>query len=63
MGQLFYEKWKKANEESMRLSSGEKEILTNIKMFGKYYPCNIRLVEGISPPTLGKVFFERSDGR
>jgi len=59
MGQLFYEKWRKANTESMRISSGEKEILTNIKMFGRYYPCNIRLVEGTSPPTLGKSFFAR----
>ena len=45
MGQVFYEKWRKANSETMRLTAGEKEILTNLKLFGKYYPCKIKLIK------------------
>ena len=59
MGQIFYEKWRKVNSETMKLRSGKTDILTNLKMFGKYFPCKIRLVKGMSPPKLGMNFFER----
>ena len=51
MGQMFYEKWRKANRETMRLRSGTVDLMTNLRMFGKYFPCEIRLVEGAKPPT------------
>jgi hypothetical protein len=59
MGQMYYEKWRKANPETMRLRSGQVDLMTNLRMFGKYYMCDIRLVEGTMPPTLGREFFER----
>jgi hypothetical protein len=37
MGQMFYEKWRKANTETMRLRSGNMDLLTNLRMFGKYF--------------------------
>jgi len=61
MGQMFYEKWRKANTETMRLRSGTMDLLTNLRMFGKYFPCEIRLIEGAAPPTLGRNFLERYD--
>ena len=33
--------------------------MTNLRMFGKYFMCDIRLVEGAMPPTLGREFFNR----
>ena len=59
MGQMFYEKWRKANPETMRLRSGSVDLMTNLRMFGKYFMCDIRLVEGAMPPTLGREFFDR----
>ena len=59
MGQMYYEKWRKANPETMRLRSGQVDLMTNLRMFGKYYMCDIRLVEGAMPPTLGREFFDR----
>jgi len=59
MGQTFFEKWRKANPESMSLRAGGKEILTNVKICGRYYPCEVKLIEGSAPPTLGKNFFDR----
>ena len=35
------------------------DLMTNLRMFGKYFPCEIRLVEGTTPPTLGRDFFKR----
>jgi phenolic acid decarboxylase len=46
MGQMFYEKWRKVNTETMRLRSGTVDLMTNLRMFGKYFPCKIRLKEG-----------------
>ncbi len=54
MGQMFYEKWRKANRETMRPRSGTVDLMTNLRMFGKHFPCEIRLVEGTTPPTLGR---------
>ena len=59
MGQMFYEKWRKANPETMRLRSGSVDLMTNLRMFGKYFMCDIRLVEGAMPSTLGREFFDR----
>ena len=59
MGQMFYEKWRKVNKETMRLRSGSVDLMTNLRMFGKYFPCEIRLVDGTTPPTLGREFFGR----
>ena len=59
MGQMCYEKWRKANPETMRLRSGMVDLMTNQRMFGKYFPCEIRLIDGKKPPTLGKDFFKR----
>ena len=42
----------------MRLRSGKMDLLTNLRMFGLYFPCEIRLVEGAAPPTLGRNFFK-----
>ncbi len=52
MGQMFYEKWRKANTETMRLRSGTVDLMTNLRMFGKYFPCEKQLVEGTTPPRL-----------
>jgi len=54
MGQMFFEKWRKTNKESMILWRGKTEVMTNLRMFGKYFMCEIELIEGISPPTLGR---------
>ncbi len=59
MGQMFYEKWRKVNTESMSLWRESMELMTNLKMLGKYFLSEIRLVEGTSPPTLGRDFFDR----
>jgi len=59
LGQMFYEKYRKVNKETMRLRSGSVDLMTNLRMFGKYFPCEIRLVEGTTPPTLGRDFFGR----
>ncbi len=37
MGQMFYEKWRKVNTESMKLRKGSVELMTNLRMFGKYF--------------------------
>jgi len=57
MGQLYYEKWRINNAESMRIESG-KGIVTNIKIFGRYYPCEMHITDGSSPPTIRKEFLE-----
>ncbi len=59
MGQMFFEKWRKVNTESMNLWKESRELMTNLRMFGKYFMCEIRLIEGTSPPTLGRNFFDR----
>ena len=33
-------------------------LLTNLRMFGMYFPCELRLVEGAAPPTIGRSFFK-----
>ncbi len=33
--------------------------MTNLRMFGKYFMYDIRLVKGAMPPTLGREFFDR----
>ena len=59
MGQMFYEKWRKVNTESMTLWRDSMELMTTLRMFGKLFVCEIRLIEGTSPPTLGRDFFDR----
>jgi len=61
MRQMYYEKWRRVNSESMRLRSGKSDILSNLRMLGKPFPCEIKLMEGMSPPCWEGIFLKDTD--
>ena len=59
IGQLFYYKFKLANNDIVASIIPGNSILCSVKIGGKYYPVTLELIQGTSRPTLGQEFFHQ----
>jgi len=59
LGQMFFTKWKNVNTSTIVVHTVGNYIHTNVMIGGKYFPIEIRLIQGTSPIVLGRDFFTR----
>ena len=58
MGQMFYDRWKSKNKETIVKFTETNKLITNLQIGGRLYPTVITLVNGMSPVVIGKDFFQ-----
>jgi transposase InsO family protein len=58
MGQMFYDRWKSKNKETIVKFTDNNKLITNLQIGGRLYPTVITLVNGMSPVVIGKDFFQ-----
>jgi len=59
LGQMCFLKWQEENRSTIVIQTVGNYILTNVKVGGKLYPTEIRLIQGISPLVLGRDFLSK----
>ncbi len=58
MGQMFYDRWRSKNKETIVKFTNNYKLVTNLQIGGRLYPTVITLVNGMSPVVIGKDFFQ-----
>jgi len=56
---MCFLKWQEENRSTIVIQTVGNYILTNVKVGGKLYPTEIRLIQGISPLVLGRDFLSK----
>ena len=59
IGQMFFTKRKSVNMSTIVVHTVGNYIHTNVMIGGKYFPIEMRLIQGTSPIVLGRDFFTR----
>ncbi len=59
MGQMFFDRWRSHNKTTIVKFTDNNKLTTNILIGGRLYQTAITLVNGMSPVTIGKDFFQQ----
>ena len=57
MGQMFYDRWRSKNKETIVKFTNNDKLITNLQIGVRLYPAVITLINGMSPVVIGQDFF------